>query len=127
MLCYSFTGSSAKKIIKRNGRYREAVIIYSGARTGSFGIFPLEWNITNQKGVEQQPPSPLIFLLCGIGILMARVRQTPTTAGRVWCRVRTRKGETNFRARSRVWNYSQLKSRLLRLPPYSPRWDCTIY
>lgn len=29
--------------------------------------------------------------------------------------------------RSRVWNYSQLKSRLLRLPPYSPRWDCTIY
>lgn len=126
MLCYSFTGCSAKKIIKRNGRYGEAVIIYSGARTGSFGIFPLEWNTTNQKGVEQQPPSPLISFVRnwdfnGPCPSNANNRRTCVVQGS-----EPAKGK-QISERSRVWNYSQLKSRLLRLPPYSPRWDCTIY
>lgn len=117
MLCYSFTGCSAEKIIKRNGRYGRWSLFIPERVPEALAFF--RWNGTQQtkKGVEQNLPPHLFFFCAELGILMARVRQTPTTAGRV---VRTRKGETNFRASSRVWNYSQLKSRLLRLPPYSP-------
>jgi hypothetical protein len=78
----------------------------------------------------EQPPSS--YFLCGIeekGILMARVRQTPTTAERVTAVRRSWpkpvKGK-QISERSTALNYSQLKSVRVLSPPKLP-FGAAIY